>query len=70
MLKPYLVFAGPRYYASGGMWDFQRDFDTLDEAVEWVRKDQLSAMNYNDWYQIYDQQTRGFLNDMDGAGHA
>lgn len=69
MLKRYLVFAGAKYYASGGMWDFERDCDDLDEAMSWIELDMTRADNDNDWYQVYDQQTRGFVNNMKGGGH-
>jgi hypothetical protein len=53
-MKRFLLFKGDNYYPSGGMDDFQGDFDTREEALQaagtWDRSWQ--------WVQIYDCQTR------------
>lgn len=35
--KRFLVFAYYNYYPSGGMNDFQKSFDTYEEAEEYIR---------------------------------
>lgn len=37
-MKRYLVFANDNYYPSGGWRDFQKDFDTLEEAVAYANE--------------------------------
>lgn len=49
-MKRFLVFSGMTYYPQGGMKDFQKDFDTYIEALEFL------VENSNDWWQIYDLQ--------------
>lgn len=35
-MKNFLLFGGEIYYAGGGMEDFIKDFDTLQEATEFA----------------------------------
>lgn len=35
-MKRYLVFLYGAYYPMGGMYDFEKDFDTLEEAIEYA----------------------------------
>jgi hypothetical protein len=65
-MKRYLVFAGDKFYAGGGMRDFQWDTDHLHEAQRLV-SDDAASFNDNDWYQIYDTEERKFV--LDGGGH-
>jgi hypothetical protein len=50
-MKRFLVFTGDAE-PLGGMSDFDNDFDTLEEAHEFV----TTQRNHYDWAQIYDQQ--------------
>lgn len=38
MLKRYLVFAWNEYYPYGGAFDYQKSFDKLDDAKEWLKE--------------------------------
>lgn len=37
-MKKYLLFAGDNYYPDGGLLDYKGDFDTVEDAIEWARK--------------------------------
>jgi len=53
-MKRFMIFAYDSYYPSGGMHDFQADFDTIEEA-------QLYIQNECGGWQcvdIYDSQLR------------
>ena len=47
-MKRYMVFSGEDYYPNGGMEDFDKDFDIIEEAIEFAKKQK------GDWIQIYD----------------
>lgn len=49
-MKKYALFAGSKYYPSGGWLDFQGSFDSVDEA-------QGSIRLYHEWWQIVDLET-------------
>jgi hypothetical protein len=51
-MKRYLVFCGDNYYPCGGWHDFQKGFDTVGEA-----KDYLLFLSNYDWFQIVDAET-------------
>ena len=51
-MKRYIVFAGDTYYPGCAWFDFQDDFDTLEEAETYA--DGLK----NDWHQIVDLDTK------------
>lgn len=53
-MKRYLVFAGSQYYPYGGWSDFQGDWDTLAEAVEYSC---LCGIAF-DWWHIVDTTTK------------
>jgi hypothetical protein len=48
----YLLFAGMEYYARGGVLDYQKSSNSIDELVSYFydHEDQ----NHWDWYQITD----------------
>jgi hypothetical protein len=48
----YLLFAGMHYYARGGVLDYQKSSDSIEELVSYFydHEDQ----NRWDWYQITD----------------
>lgn len=48
-MKRFIVFTGLTYYPSGGWKDFEKSFDTLIGALEYVAK-----CEGFDWYQIVD----------------
>ncbi len=64
-MKRFLVFAGDAYYPEGGMYDFQEDFDTLEEARSFEEKIKEkfkllwkdSWKNFK-WSAIWDSETR------------
>jgi len=37
-MKNYLAFYGEYYYPSGGMEDFIGDFDTIEEAIQYIEE--------------------------------
>ena len=60
-MKQYLAFYGAIYYPSGGMDDFIGDFDTKEEAIEFIRvtnmKEDDGDFEYN-WANVYDTKDR------------
>jgi hypothetical protein len=55
-MKNYLVFIGEYYYPNGGIKDFKEDFNTLDEAKQYI-EDWLNNEPYylktEYWYHVY-----------------
>lgn len=51
-MKRYWLFAGPNYYASGGMKDFLGDFATIDEAD--LHFESLRKPGDFEWFHIFD----------------
>lgn len=47
----YLVFAGDKYYPSGGMNDFQGVFPSVEDALLW-----LATEGKFDWWQIVERE--------------
>ena len=64
-MKRFLAFKGSIYYPCGGMDDFFRDFDALDEAISGVIE-HAQTENVHDltdlwrfsWAHVYDAQER------------
>ncbi len=60
-MKRYLAFYGAVYYPGGGMDDFIGDFDTKEEAIEFIRatnmKEDGGDFEYN-WANVYDTKNR------------
>jgi hypothetical protein len=52
-MKRYLVFVGYDYYPQGGMHDFIRDYDTIEEARAGCYDHQEDV---GMWGHIFDQQ--------------
>lgn len=50
-MKRYLVFAGDKWYPSGGWDDFKGDFNTIEEG-----KESLISIG-PDWWHIVDSNT-------------
>ncbi len=51
-MKNFLVFIGESYSPCGGCRDFRKDFDTLEEAKQYIVSLKL---NFNcEWVQIVD----------------
>ena len=48
----YLLFAGMQYYARGGVLDYQKSSDSIDELVSYFYDNEDAK--YWDWYQITD----------------
>jgi hypothetical protein len=63
-MKKYLVFYGNEFYPNEAMDDFIGDFDTIDEAVERIRNENIEkdkgSMDYN-WGLVYDTETRKYV---------
>jgi hypothetical protein len=64
-MKRFLVFAGDAYYPKWGMYDFQKDFDTLEEArgfeakiIEKFKLRWRDSWKYFKWTEIWDSETR------------
>lgn len=58
-MKAYLLFAGSKYYPSGGAQDFQGFFDSIDDAVTFFEQNNQLAQDYSssyrsewDWYHV------------------
>jgi hypothetical protein len=47
-MKNYLVFYGNFYYPSGGMDDFLKDYDLLDDAID-ALNEHNQELNNGDW---------------------
>lgn len=56
MKRFLLFFSGQTYYAAGGAFDFDKPFDTLEEA-EAEAKSAVDA-NKVDWWHVYDSEER------------
>jgi hypothetical protein len=52
----YLLFAGTEYYAKGGVLDFQKTSDSIEELVSYFYENE--EKKYWDWYQITDQDLK------------
>lgn len=59
-LKKFGLFASYAYYPVGGMWDFQGDFDTVEEARLYVAEVAPDGEKF-DWYQIVDLTTMSII---------
>jgi len=48
-MKRYLLFVGENYYAIGGMEDFVADFDTVNDAMQYINpaEDYLQQKPYS-----------------------
>jgi hypothetical protein len=68
-MKRYLVFAGAKYYACGGWWDKAGQFDTVEEAINWIEKDRVDMLTDNDWHQIVDTENMRFVEPYSDGGH-
>jgi hypothetical protein len=51
-MKRYLLFAGENYYPKGGWEDFVKDFNTVEEALEY-----MAHYKPDDWFHIVDRKT-------------
>jgi hypothetical protein len=49
----YLLFAGMEYYARGGVLDYQKSSDSIEELVSYFYDNE--DQNHWDWYQITDK---------------
>jgi len=45
-MKRYFLFGFDDLYPSGGMSDFKGDFDSIEEAIRFVREQKLKSDNY------------------------
>lgn len=48
----YLLFAGMEYYARGGVLDYQKSSDSIEELISYFYDNEDAK--YWDWYQITD----------------
>lgn len=55
--KRFLLFAGTKFYPSGGWADLAGSFDTLERAV--ATGDHVDDLDIrdHDWFQVVDQET-------------
>lgn len=63
-MKRFLLFAGESFYPSGGWHDFIADFDSLNEAYEFMQNYKVGLYVNNDGTWI-----TGRLLDIDGFAH-
>lgn len=54
-MKRYLIFAGDRFYPSGGWKDFKQSCETVEDAL--VCLIDVLMNDGADWYQIIDSVT-------------
>ena|SRR5579863_6254074 len=69
-MKRFMVFCGLRFYPSEGIKDFVHDFDTQEEALEYIRHEKFRKKfcECDSWCQIFDCDTGEFIeyrNDID-----
>lgn len=62
-MKRYLAFYGDRYYPSGGIDDFEGDYDTVEEARKAIDKAHSKNPSYgiewdSAWAHVWDSETR------------
>ena len=50
-MKKYIVFQFDTYYPGGGLSDIKGSFDTLEEAITFIKKD------YQDYSYVVDRDT-------------
>ena len=65
-MKNYLAFYGMDYYPEGGMEDFIGDFDTLEEAKNFIYDKHNKEGNTSWdclWCQIYSLSDRNYVYD-------
>ncbi len=61
-LKRFWLFGGIKFYPSGGLEDFKKSYDSLEEAVHDAERKEFSSIEYShmhdrlEWYQILDTQ--------------
>lgn len=69
--KPLWVFAGPYYYASGGLQNLRGRYDTLEQAIAGLIELNAKARGDDewDWYQIVDVRTCELVRHKSGGGH-
>jgi len=48
-MKRYLAFFGSVYYPSGGMKDFEQEFDDLQPAIEFLTAKSVEQYPYEPW---------------------
>lgn len=58
-MKRYWIFAGDNYYPNGGIGDFMRSFDDVDETIAFLKN---NTVRY-DWAHIVDTQSLAFPED-------
>lgn len=73
MLKRYWLFVGDYYYPRGGMRDFVKSFDDMDEAMAHVRSGSWSrgesVIKYDPawmWYEVLDVERSRVYRPLDG----
>lgn len=51
-MKRFLVFYSETYYPDGGFYDFEKDFDSKEEAIAWCRTKDPDDFKYGDFHFI------------------
>lgn len=51
-MRRYFLFGGDRFYPLGGFYDFQGDYDTVEEAVK-----RGNSRGW-DWWHIWDSKKK------------
>jgi hypothetical protein len=59
-MKRYMVFCYDTYYPSGGMYDFSKDFDNYQEAVDYC----ITSFKQYDNVNIYDTKLSHLVYDL------
>lgn len=63
-MKNFLVFFGMFYYPCGGFNDFDKDFDTLDEAIQFIQNKLNNdiALDKSDyWYHVFSLKDKAIV---------
>lgn len=51
--KRYMVWESEQYYPGGGLQDFEHSFDTLEEAIAYIKN--CKKEMYSPWRGIFDR---------------
>jgi len=57
-MKKFLLFSGCQYYPRGGWMDFKRDFDTSQEATDFLHSEEFRKdYGVADWWHVINLTT-------------
>ena len=65
-MKKYVLFSFFDYYPSGGMFDLDDSYDTLDEAKDAIEQNKIKSFCPKDNFQVVDRDTWVIVHDDHG----